>query len=82
MEQFPVVGRLALNYLNICCTSAECERVFSGTGNVVTARRANLAGPTVEALTMLRENAHWFWDVLDTQQVFKREKGKGKEKER
>ena len=53
--RFPYLSRLARSYLAMPATSASVKRLFSVSGQVVTAKRASLDPTTVSLLVFLHE---------------------------
>ena len=53
---FPILSKFARKYLSIPASSTKSERVFSTSGNVVTAKRCNLDPDLVEQLVVCHEN--------------------------
>jgi hypothetical protein len=53
---FPRLSRLASEYLCVQATSVASERVFSTTGDIVSATRACLSPENVNALVFLKKN--------------------------
>ena len=55
-SRFPALCEFARKYLCIPATSVPSERIFSESGNIVTAKRSCLQPDTVELLTFLHNN--------------------------
>lgn len=51
---FPTLARIALDVLPAQASSVPCERLFSGTKQIATDRRARLGLVTFEELTLMR----------------------------
>ena len=51
---FPVISRMARDYLGIPATSASSERAFSASGNLITDKRTSLSDDSIEANMCLR----------------------------
>jgi len=49
---YPLLFKIALDYLSIPCTSCECERAFSGGRRTVSWDRSKLSGATIEAIQL------------------------------
>jgi hypothetical protein len=49
---YPLLFKIALDFLSIPCTSCECERAFSGSKRTVSDDRNKLSGSTIEALQL------------------------------
>jgi len=54
--QFPLLSKLAKNYLCIPGTSVPAERVFSTAGDIVNAQRSALTSEHVDHLIFLKSN--------------------------
>ena len=52
--EYPCLARIARDYLAIPATSAPCERVFSGGGDLVTKKRGSLSDKIIQALMCLK----------------------------
>lgn len=52
--EWPCLTQMAIDILNIPLMSAECERVFSAAGYLITSRRARIKEDIVEAVICLR----------------------------
>jgi hypothetical protein len=52
--RYPLVFKMACDYLSIPCTSCECERAFSKARRTITADRNSLGGETIEAIQLQR----------------------------
>ena len=55
--QFPLLSRVAFRVFSVTAASAEPERVFSGSGRIVTAERSTLTPQKVKKLVFLSHNA-------------------------
>lgn len=53
-ERYPDLSRMALDFLTVQPMSAECERLFSAAGRMVTAQRGNLDSNTIGMCQVLR----------------------------
>ena len=53
-NRFPILSKIARDYLGIPATSAPSERVFSEAGNLITNKRTSLSCDSVEANMCLR----------------------------
>jgi hypothetical protein len=62
-ELYPTLSRIALDVLPSQASSVPCERVFSGTKQIATDRRACLGSTTFEELTILK--SAWGPNVYD-----------------
>ena len=51
-NRYPIVFKMAIDYLSIPSTSCECERVFSSARRTITCDRNNLSGSLIEALQL------------------------------
>ena len=56
--QYPVVAKIARDYLAIPATSAASERVFSNGSDIITKKRNRLSPSTVRYLLCLRDWGH------------------------
>lgn len=56
--KYPSLSRLARLYLSVPATQVSSERLFSATGNVVTARREHLLPEHIEQLVFLHSSMH------------------------
>jgi hypothetical protein len=54
--QYPVLYKVALDFLSIPATSCECERCFSRAKDTITLRRNHLSASSIEALQLQK---HW-----------------------
>lgn len=54
--RFPLLSKLAKQYLCIPATSAASERAFSSSGNIATHRRSTLSSEMVQSLVFLHHN--------------------------
>ena len=52
---YPILYKVALDFLSIPATSCECERAFSGGRRTVTFERNLLSGSTIEALQLQKD---------------------------
>jgi hypothetical protein len=52
--RYPIVFKMACDYLSIPSTSCECERAFSKARRTITADRNALSGATIEAIQLQR----------------------------
>ncbi|XP_078520108.1 zinc finger BED domain-containing protein 6-like isoform X1 [Lissotriton helveticus] len=59
MSQWPLITKLAINYLACPLTNVSTERVFSAAGAIVTSKRTCLSAKNVGRLTMIRMNQHF-----------------------
>ena len=50
--KYPIVFKMACDYLTIPATSCECERAFSGARRTITCDRNTLSSDTIEALQL------------------------------
>lgn len=53
-ERYPQLSRMALDFLTVQPMSAECERLFSGAGQMVRPQRGNLEANTIGMCQVLR----------------------------
>ena len=53
-QEYPRLSRMAIDLLSIPATAAECERLFSGGGLLVTDRRARLSESSIESCECLK----------------------------
>lgn len=60
-DWYPILAEIFLTFGATTVSSAECERVFSGTGQLVSDRRAALTGEHIAQHAFLHENRHWVW---------------------
>ena len=51
-NRYPIVFKMAVDYLSIPSTSCECERVFISARRTITCDRNNLSGSLIEALQL------------------------------
>jgi hypothetical protein len=51
-HQYPILFKIATDYLTIPCTSCNCERAFSTAGRTITCDCNSLSGSTIEALQL------------------------------
>jgi hypothetical protein len=51
-HRYPILFKIATDYLTIPCTSCNCERAFSTTRRTITCDRNSLSGSTIEALQL------------------------------
>lgn len=58
-KEFPVLAWLSRKWLSAVSTNVSPERLFSGTGATVTARRAKLSDDHVEMLSYIRDNMNF-----------------------
>jgi len=49
---YPILFKIALDFLSILGTSCDCERAFSGGRRTITNDRNSLSGATIEALQL------------------------------
>ena len=61
-EQYPTLAQMAFDILSIPAMSAECERVFSGAGALVTNRKKRMLEDIIEAIECLR--SWWRQDII------------------
>ena len=54
--EFPSVATQARKFLSVPLTSAEIERLFSGTGKLITPDRCRLSADRASEITFLKEN--------------------------
>jgi len=59
-REFPIHVVLALCFFSTLCSEANMERVFSYTGGVMSAKRASLSAPMLQAMVFLSQNASFF----------------------
>jgi len=52
--EYPILSKMAQNYLSIQATSVPCEQLFSLAGNVVSKKRNRLGKSTTRACLCLR----------------------------
>ena len=60
--QYPTLSQMAFDVLSIPAMSAECERVFSGAGALVTHRKKRMREDIIEAIECLR--SWWRQDII------------------
>jgi len=53
-QNYPVLGKLARDHFSIQASSTPSERLFSGSGNVITDTRNRLSSETARALVCLK----------------------------
>ena len=53
---YPNLSKMARKYLGIVATSVPSERLFSATGNIVSAKRSSLDPTNVEKLVFLHDH--------------------------
>jgi len=58
-KDFPVLAWLSRKWLSAVSTNMSSERLFSGTGAIVTARRAKLSDDHVEMLSYIHDNMNF-----------------------
>jgi len=51
-NRYPILFKIACDYLTIPCTSCDCERCFSSARRTITDDRNGLSGTTIEALQL------------------------------
>jgi hypothetical protein len=51
-NRYPILFKMACDYLTIPCTSCDCERCFSSARRTITNDRNGLSGTTIEALQL------------------------------
>jgi hypothetical protein len=51
-NRYPILFKMATDYLAIPCTSCDCERCFSSARRTITDDRNRLSGSTIEALRL------------------------------
>jgi hypothetical protein len=54
--KYPILSSLALQYLGIPATSADSERTFSHTGEIVNKRRVRLSSELIDELSFINYN--------------------------
>jgi hypothetical protein len=54
-SKYPIVFRMACDFLSIPCTSCECERCFSSAKRTITDDRNSLSASTIEALQLQKD---------------------------
>jgi hypothetical protein len=67
-NKYPVVFKIATNYLSIPATSCECERSFSTAKRTITSNRNSLSAATVEALQLQK---NWLCHGVVDREVLK-----------
>jgi hypothetical protein len=60
--EYPILSKMAQNYLSIQASSVPCEQLFSLAGNVVTKKRNRLSKNTTRACLCLRS---WLIEEID-----------------
>jgi hypothetical protein len=60
--QYPTLSQMAFDLLSIPAMSAECERVFSGAGVLLTSRKKSMKEDTIEAVECLR--TWWIQELI------------------
>ncbi|KYN19747.1 Zinc finger BED domain-containing protein 1, partial [Trachymyrmex cornetzi] len=60
---FPILSKLALQYLSVISTSVPCERLFSHAGNVKTDNRSRLTGEHLNMLLFLSSLSKEEWGL-------------------
>jgi hypothetical protein len=51
-NRYPILFKIATDYLSIPCTSCDCERAFSSAKRTITDDRNRLSGTTIEAIQL------------------------------
>ena len=54
--KYPLISKVAKQYMSVQATSVASERVFSVAGDVVTAKRSQLSPDNVDRLLFLKKN--------------------------
>jgi hypothetical protein len=67
-NKYPVVFKIATNYLSIPATSCECERSFSTAKRTITSNRNSLSAATIKALQLQK---NWLCNGVVDREVLK-----------
>jgi ribosomal protein S27E len=51
-NRYPILFKIATDFLSISCTSCDCERCFSSARRTITCDRNSLSGATIEAIQL------------------------------
>lgn len=56
MVQYPIMSRVAQDYLPIPLAEVDCERLFSTSRDLLGLRRHSIAPPTMKAMHLIRDD--------------------------
>jgi hypothetical protein len=66
--EYPIVSRIARDYLAIPATSAPSECVFSSSGDIITKKRNRLTGDSVRMIVCLKA-----WGIIEDEDLVEEE---------